>query len=245
MIKSVMSILALAALPIATASAADMPLKAPPMPYAGYSWTGFYLGGEVGGGWVSNSTTVVTASAAAFPAGTPLNTINSSGVLGGFYGGYNYQINQIVLGIDGEFNWAGLTGSASTKSTVFPIFSSNASDKVTWVSTVTGRLGWANNNWLFFVKGGGAWAQFNGSSVTTGAGGAVTGTGTSSSTRSGWTVGTGVEYGFAPHWSLKLEYDYIGFSTASFNSTETSGVVGARSATSNINEAKGGIAYRF
>jgi outer membrane immunogenic protein len=116
---------------------------------------------------------------------------------------------------------------------------------VVWEATVTGRLGWANNNWLFFVKGGGAWAQFGTSSTTISGAGAVTGSGSSTDTRSGWTIGTGLEYGFAAHWSLKLEYDYLKFNTASFTSTEVSGASGARSATSNINEAKAGIAYRF
>jgi outer membrane immunogenic protein len=165
--------------------------------------------------------------------------------LGGFYGGYNYQINQIVLGIDGDYNWSNLIGSAMTPSPIGAAFASNVSDKQVWEATVTGRLGWANNNWLFFVKGGAAWAQFGSSSATISGAGAVTGRSSSNDTRSGWTIGTGLEYGFAAHWSLKLEYDYLKFNTASFTSMETSGGTPLRSASSNINEAKVGIAYRF
>jgi outer membrane immunogenic protein len=241
--KYVLPFVALAAMPIATASADEMAVRGPLMPVS-HGWTGFYLGGEVGGGWSSDSVTIVTRTSTAFPAGTSLSTLNNSGVLGGLYGGYTYQMGFLVFGFDGEYNWADLAGSSSTRSPT-GTSTSNVSDKVTWISTVTGRFGLGNDDWLFFVKGGGAWAEFSSSSTTVSGTGAVTGRASSADLRSGWTVGSGVEYRFAAHWSLKLEYDYIGFSSANFSSLEVSGAVGARSATSYINEAKGGVSYRF
>jgi opacity protein-like surface antigen len=73
---------------------------------------------------------------------------------------------------------------------------------------------------------------------------------TTSSTRNGWTVGTGAEWGFAAHWSVKLEYDYVGFNTSATTITEVSAATGAvtfptRSTTSHLNMVKAGVAYRF
>lgn len=246
--RSLGVLVALAAMPAASAYAADMPLKAPPPAMTVYNWTGFYLGGEIGGGWSRATTTGVDASGG-FPAGFVHSPVDLSGVLGGGYAGYNYQLNNnVVIGIDGYYDGAGLAGSGSdTSPTTGNISSTN--EKMKWDSAITGRLGYANNNWLFFVKGGWAWAGFSANTVTTTAAGAPFGTGSSSDTRNGGTVGVGFEYGFLPHWSAKLEYDYVKFETASFNASTVSaaGVAGspARSVTSDLNELKAGVAYHF
>lgn len=241
----------LAASPIAVASAADMPLKAPRAPYAaGYSWTGLYIGGEFGGGWATQQTTVVTApgAAPAFPAGTVLSSENLSGILGGGYAGYNYQMNNIVVGIDGFYDGADLTGSGRDVSVVNGDIATH-SPRMDWLASVAGRIGYAQNNLLFFGRGGWAWAGFNSSTTTTTALGALASTTTASGTRDGWTLGAGIEYGFTPHWSAKLEYDYVRFDTANYSVTTTSaaGVVAtpSRSTTSDLNIFKGGVAYRF
>jgi outer membrane immunogenic protein len=238
----------LAASPIAVASAADMPLKAPRAPYvAAYSWTGLYIGGEIGGGW-SHATTTRVDAGGGFPAGFVNAPINMSGVLGGGYAGYNYQMNNIVFGIEGNYDGADLTGSGGDVSPTTGNLGTQ-SEKMKWDAAITGRLGLANNNWLFFVKGGWAWAGFSGTGVTTTAGGAAVGNGNSSETRDGGTVGVGIEYGFMPHWSAKVEYDYVRFETANFTSNNVSaaGVAStpARSATSDLSEVKGGVAYHF
>jgi outer membrane immunogenic protein len=139
---------------VQVASAADMPRKAPvyapPPPPAMYNWTGFYIGGQVGGGWFSTQGTSIDATAS-FPAGFVHNTINGSGFLGGGYAGYNYQINQFVIGIDGDYSWAHLKGSGSD---ISPInFGTTTHDEtVKWIATVTGRVGYAVNNWMFSEK---------------------------------------------------------------------------------------------
>lgn len=240
-----------AALQATAASAADMPLKAPPVPYTSYySWTGFYAGGEFGGGWATEQVTHTTG-ATAFPAGTVDGSSNQSGALGGFYAGYNYQTNQFLLGVDGDYTWADLNGSGTNISIVNgDVGHSNTS--VNWIATVTGRLGLVvNNNWLFFAKGGGAWAGWSGSSSLSNPAGTVSiNTGNASSTRDGWTVGGGVEYALNVHTLFKLEYDYIGFSTASYQDTVTTTATGAvtsegRSATSSMSMVKAGLAYKF
>jgi outer membrane immunogenic protein len=246
--RSLLLAAACAIISVQAASAADMPTKAPAYaPVAMYNWTGFYLGGEIGGGWSSSQVTNVVGTAA-FPAGFVSNGINGSGVLGGGYAGFNYQINQIVLGIDGDYSWTGLKGSETS---IGPTgFTSNVTSKTNWLATVTGRLGYAVNNWLFFGKAGWAWAGTSGTSSTFNVGGINVSNGTSSSTKDGWTIGTGVEWGIARNLSAKLEYDYVKFDTDNFNNVETSvpgGVVTslARSATSSLNIVKLGLAYRF
>jgi opacity protein-like surface antigen len=151
------------------------------------------------------------------------------------------------VGIDGDYTWANLTGHATDISVVNGDIASESSS-VQWIATVTGRLGYAANNVLFFAKGGAAWAGFNATSVTNMPGGAFVAQTTSSQTRNGWTVGGGLEWGFAPHWSAKLEYDYVKFATANFSINEVN-AAGAfssplRSATSSLNMVKAGIAYR-
>jgi outer membrane immunogenic protein len=251
--KSLGALVALVAMPVAGAYAADLPAaqyyKAPPPAQVVYNWTGFYLGGEVGGGWAQSTTTEIVGSGG-FPNGFSRSPVNESGVLGGGYAGYNYQFNNnIVVGIDGYYDGAGLTGNGTDVSPTTGHISSS-SEKMKWDSAITGRLGYANNNWLFFVKGGWAWAGFSGNTVTTTAAGAAVGSGGSSDTRDGATVGVGLEYGFLPHWSAKLEYDYVKFETANFNASDVNATTGvatspARSATSDLNEFKAGVAYRF
>jgi outer membrane immunogenic protein len=239
-----------AAMPISIASAADMPVKAPPIPYpAAYNWTGFYGGAQVGYGWATEQTTAGSPSGASFPPGTVFGPIDLTGALGGFYGGYDYQISQLVIGFDGDFSWADLNGSSTDVSTVDRDIVHHTPD-MTWVSTVTGRVGWApTNDWLLFGKGGWAWGRFEGSSNTYTPAGAFASNGSSLTTRDGWTVGAGLEYRWTQHVSAKLEYDYVKFDTANYNdrSVSAAGVVTfpARSTTTDLSMLKLGLSYRF
>ena len=247
--RSILLAAACAIVSVQAAYAADMPTKAPAYaPIAMYNWTGFYVGGQVGGGWFSSQTTDVDATTS-FPAGFVQGTIDGNGLLGGGYAGFNYQINQFVIGIDGDYSWADLKGSGSDISPI-NLGTTTHDEEVKWIATVTGRVGYAVNNWMFFGKGGWAWAGFDGNSSTMNVAGVNTSNATSSETRDGWTLGTGVEWGFLPHWSAKLEYDYVKFNTSNFNATLTNVATGvvttsARSATSDLSMVKLGVAYRF
>ncbi len=224
------------------APAADLPTKAPAYATApSYNWTGFYVGGQVGGGWDSNQVTTVNANMH-FPAGYSHAASHGSGFLGGGYAGFNYQIGQFVFGIDGDYSWAKLIGSEADVSPFTGVVNHDT-ERVKWITTLTGRLGYAVDNWLFFGKGGAAWAGFVGNGGTP-----TVGTNFSSTTRDGWTLGAGVEWGFAAHWSAKLEYDYVNFGTSKYNRTTTSGTsppILPFSATSSLNMVKLGLAYRF
>jgi len=236
---------------IQTAAAADMPTKAPAYTPIPFSWTGFYVGAQAGGGWFDNQVTNGPNAADGtvnFPPGFAHNAAHGSGWLGGGYAGFNYQINQFVIGIDGDYSWADLSGSSSD---IGPTgFLNTGTEKVKWVATLTGRLGYAVNDWMFFGKAGWAWAGFSGTSSTFDVGGVNTNNNTNAQTRNGWTIGTGVEWAFAPHWSTKLEYDYVKFNTSNYNNTDITvpgGVVTTpgRIATSSLSMVKLGIAYRF
>jgi len=244
--KSVMLIAALAALPVAGAVAASPANAAGPYPGA-YNWTGLYLGGEAGWSWATQQITHVTG-ATSFPAGSVDAPLDQNGPLAGIYAGYNYQMNQFLVGIDGDITTTDMTGTGRDVSPVNGDVASH-SDLINWIATATGRVGYVNNNLLLFAKGGWAWAPFSESNILRTPGGGLVNNSTSSGTRDGWTVGAGLEWGFADHWSAKLEYDYIGFDTANYLSTVTAaaGAVSteARSATSSLSMLKGGVAFRF
>ena len=85
-----------------------------------------------------------------------------------------------------------------------------------WIGTATTRLGVARDNWLFYGKAGGAWtgANYTFGAIQTAGGATATLGGTLSETRIGWTVGTGLEWGFAQNWTAKIEYDYLNFGSS-------------------------------
>jgi outer membrane immunogenic protein len=199
------------------ANAADLPTKAPPPAapvYVPYNWTGFYIGGNVGGAWANGS---ITDDVAGFSFST-----SHSGFLGGGQVGFNYQVSNIVLGVEGDFDWTSL--NATGNSVFFPGIGAGAflqgSANTKWISTVAARLGVAYDRWLFYAKGGGGWIGNNATvtDVTTGA------TFSTSNSNSGWVAGAGIEWAFTPNWSARVEYDYIGlrnFTVNPFFTTDT------------------------
>jgi outer membrane immunogenic protein len=182
------------------ASAADIArpvYKAPPsgMIPVTYDWTGFYVGGHVGYGWADKNWT----------DGFGLFDVShkADGFLGGVQGGYNYQIGQFVLGLEGDWSWSGMRGSNNA-------FASTFNTDVDWTATITGRVGMAFDRWLVYGKGGVAFTRDRYSTnFYTAPGVELT------DSRTGWVVGAGVEYAFAPQWSAKLEYNYMDFGTKS------------------------------
>ena len=139
---------------LGAAAAADLPLaKArPPVapvayaPAAIYSWTGFYIGGQVGAGFGRSSWSDPFTGAN--------NTFNSgAGFLGGGQVGANYQLNMLVLGVEGDFSWAGLSGNGTDS------IGDTITTNTNWTSTVTGRVGAAFDRLLIYGKGGVAFAR--------------------------------------------------------------------------------------
>ena len=215
------------------AFAADLGRPPPPppiMPPPLYNWSGFYIGGNVGGAWASGTLTD-NLTAASF-------TADHSGVIGGATVGYNFQFApNFVIGVEGTFDGTSI-GTASTPF-LTPIGLLQGSIGTNWVATLAGRVGYAASNWLFYAKGGGGWAD-NTASISNGTTAASI---SASNTNSGWLVGGGIEYGFTPNWTVKLEYDYLGLS----NWTAASPLVPNDSLTvaRQINMVTVGLNYKF
>jgi outer membrane immunogenic protein len=236
---------ALLTLASGSAMAADLSRPAPepvykaPMIMPVFTWTGFYVGGNLGGAWAH---TTVTDSI----FGLNFSGGNNSGVFvaGGQVGG-NYQINNFVVGVEGTFDWASNNNSAAT-GIVVPVLGTVAvTSNNTWLSTLAGRFGVAYDRVLFYGKGGGAWVGNSGFTVTSGLGSI---TGSSSSNTSGWMAGAGLEWAFANNWTVKFEYDYIGLSSRSFTVPLGIPVLGGdvfSTGSSNIQMATAGVNYLF
>ena len=193
-----------------SAMAADLSRPSAPAPVytkapmiAPFSWTGIYIGGDVGYGYAQSTGTV--ADPAGIFASVPYSFNVNGPLAGGFIGG-NYQMGQLVVGAEADWQWANLTGNSGS----VPGFGGalTASSTVKSYGSARGRLGYAVDHWLFFGTAGWAWGTWSTSYGPTA--GAVVATDNATSTK-GWTAGAGIEYGFAAGWSGFLEYDYLGF----------------------------------
>ena len=184
----------LIAVPLSAANAADMPVKAPPLPPAPvYSWTGCYIGGNVGYGWQQTGQTD--------SVGVHLSD-TETGVVGGGQIGCDRQLGTWVIGIQGMFNWSGISGSQAWPTNSRETETINAR----WFDTLTARIGYTlQPQTLIYLKGGAAWLRnsYTDNCPT------CTYFGSGSATSGGWTVGGGLEYKFDRNWSAFLEYDYI------------------------------------
>ena len=230
------------------ALAADIPLKAPPCCAPEWSWTGFYIGGNAGGGWATDGVTRLDNGNAEYPVGYSADK-HASGLLGGGQIGYDFQLNKIVFGVYGNIDAANLTGTTAELG-VLGAELATQSDRYNWIADAGGRVGLAWGSWLPYVKGGAAWINQSGSTVDTAvpAGTFLSSSTTASKTLSGWVIGGGWEYKLSANLSAFAEYDYYGF-TGTTTSVEVAGpAVGAFHDTGhsgNISVAKVGLNYRF
>ena len=208
------------------AAAADMQprpyTKAPAYtpPQVIYNWTGFYIGGHVGGAFAGDSS--FESSAARF--------------LGGVQGGFDYQFApNWVVGIEAQYSWLPTNNNGVT----FPL-GTQVTSNTDQLGSVTGRIGYTWGPTLLYAKGGYAWRN-NGLGVNI-AGVPQTFT-TTGNSKDGYTVGAGLEYMFAPSWSAKAEYQYYNFGNTTFT-TAPPDVVGTR-VRNDEHSVKVGVNYRF
>lgn len=210
------------------ASAADMPVKAGYAPVAGYNWSGFYAGlnAGVGFGHASTSTDTVFSPVGYF-ATTSVPAISAAGsqssdkagFTGGIQIGYNWQMNNVVLGLEGDFGYLGLRASSSGGA-VYPCcaptaFTVSSTAKTDWVATLRPRIGFASNNWLIYATGGLAIGEVKGDFNFVDTFATASESASISKTKVGWAVGGGVEYGMMGPWSLKLEYLHVDLGSVS------------------------------
>lgn len=218
-----------------SAQAADLPQRPAPAsllaPTPVYNWTGIYFGINGGGGWGHQD---------------PLNLITnrfdkdtisfSGGVFGGTAGA-QIQSGHVVIGLEADLDWTGMKGSQTFVPTVggVPINPAaiNATTKIDWEATARARVGYAEQNWLFYATGGfallGTKANFTTApGVSCGTYGIANCTGTGKQV--GVALGAGVEYGITQNVSAKFEYLYIAAASLDI---------------SNHSEIRPGLNYRF
>jgi outer membrane immunogenic protein len=195
-----------------TAVAADLPSPAPPPVYVPpvpiFTWTGVYVGGQVGYAW-GNQSANFGDSFGLFDN----VSYNGDGVIGGAHVGYNLQLSQFVIGLEGDVDGSSISKGVS--GVVFPLggafgsvntsFNSNANVQ----GSIRGRVGYAWDRVLVYATGGVAFAGVNSDLSTS----TLFGTSydAASNTRVGWTVGGGLEYAVTNNWSIRAEYRYSDF----------------------------------
>mgnify|MGYP005821609561 CR=1 FL=1 len=206
--KLLLGAVSLIALGLVTpASAADLAArpytKAPPPAPLPLTWAGFYAGINGGGGWSRNcwNLTGFTSTLGTATLGDEGCHTASGGTVGGQIG-YRWQVNQAVFGLEAQGNWADISGSS-----VSSIFAPDSNrTRIDAFGLFTGQIGYAMDSVLLYAKGGAAITN-NKHQIIDG----VTGDVLASTTKTRWggTVGAGIEYSFAPNWSLGFEYDHL------------------------------------
>jgi len=245
--RALLFAVALCGTAISAVQAADQsvgaPVRAPSSYYPADSyyprsidWTGFYTGLQVGGGWAKAAYTD--------PISGFSNSPSAAAALGGAQVGANWQRDSLLFGVEADFVWMDVKGSRTDAAGDINTFTGQ------WLSTVTGRLGYAFNRWLVYGKGGFAFGSERDRITTTAAtaaGPVGTIASTGMQTEYGWTAGAGVEYALDRTWSLRLEYDYIDLPSHGLFVTSTApGFVPAPiSANYTVQKLVGGINYRF
>jgi outer membrane immunogenic protein len=242
--KILLGFAAVGALMTTPVLAADMPVKAPPMaPAPVYSWTGCYIGANVGGIWEHDNTPITLfdptgIATVAFTTGRIPSSFSydRSGVVGGGQLGCNWQVTNWVVGIETDFDGAGRNGGQTISTAVpgfFPL-TSTVTQKMDWIGTTRGRLGVvAGNNILLYGTAGVAYAGVHDSYFQSdaAAGGPINIFASDSTTLFGWTAGGGAEVGFG-QWSVKGEALYYDLGNHSLSANCTI-VTGAACATPN------------
>ena len=215
------------------ASAADLPArvaKAPVYVPPVYNWTGFYIGGHVGAAFGNDNSFTPAVVGAPFTEGG-----NDAAFLGGGQIGFDYQFApNLLIGVEGQ-----ISGLSNHERSVSNPLIGSFRDRSDWIASVTGRLGYTWGPGLIYGKGGVAFRDNSGLEVFNAAGVAVPFTTDRNDT--GYTVGGGLEYMFAPAWSAKVEYQYYNFDTT----TLATGLGTIGSYDSEIHTVKVGINYRF
>lgn len=196
-----------------SAFAADFSVNPPPPPIPTFTWTGVYLGGQVGYAWGNDKPNWTVETPFAFFS----DTFNDGpqGVIGGAHVGYNLQINQWVLGVEGS-----IEGSSLSKTVLVPLTDGfgntgtiTATSRSDVQGSIRGRIGIGWEPLLVYGTGGVAFAGIKNDFVdTTGFFTGFPGSNASfSKTRAGWTVGGGLEYAVTNNWSVRAEYRFSDF----------------------------------
>ena len=192
-----------------------MPVKAPV--YMPYNWTGLYVGINGGGGWGQSNWSG--------PAGTTSDFNVSGGVVGGTVG-YNWQMNQLVFGLEGDIDWSNIRGTSTAA-----VCAGTCETRNNWLGTARGRIGYAFDRFLPYITGGLAVGDIKAD---------LSGAGSTTQAKAGWTLGGGLEVAIAGPWTAKVEYLY-----ADLGNGRCDTCAGGADVSFHTNLVRGGINYRF
>ena len=210
-----LTIVAAAAIAVGAAApalAADLPAraaptysKAPAIVEAAYNWSGFYVG--INGGGATSRFDWNADPEPGFASGDEGSHKPSGGTVGGQIG-YRWQMSSVVFGLEAQGNWADFSGSNLSLADGI----STNQTRVNAFGLFTGQIGYAWDRALFYVNGGAAVTDNKYTSTTPGFG-----FDTFNETRWGAAVGVGLEYAFAPNWSVGVQYDHLFMGTKDIN----------------------------
>jgi outer membrane immunogenic protein len=221
----VLTAVGLTVLAMTPALAADLPARAPVYTKAPaivtpiYDWTGFYIGIN-GGGASSRDCYTINSAASASVIANSEGCHNATGGLAGGQVGYRWQMSSWVFGVEAQGDWADLKGSNGSLTAIIPYTNQT---KVDAIGLFTGQVGYTWNNVLLYLKGGAAVTDNKYSSFFTATGVEFN---SATDTRWGGVVGTGIEIGFAPNWSVAFEYDHLFMGNPNINFPATNIAVG-------------------
>jgi outer membrane immunogenic protein len=240
--------IALLALIGGPATAADMAVYKAPPPVAVYNWTGFYVGGNIGFSWGRSSndwnifapaaggglTTICAPAGEAFcAAGSDSSRMH--GPIGGFQTGYNWQSSNFLIGIETDIQISGQQGDGTLHAPnattaivngqpLVGTVTASHTEKLLWLGTLRGRVGYASDRWLVYATGGLAYGRVSISSSVIAESsnlgpsctphpviGAFCPVASFSNgvTKAGWTLGAGAEGVITGNWSWKMEYLHV------------------------------------
>lgn len=236
-------------------SAADLPVKAPASPLgASYNWSGIYAGLNAGWGWVRDrgNTFCIDPTGVVNGFGCVSNAIagpqiDGDGFIGGGQIGYNWQVNQWVFGVEADIQGADIKGSVDI------IFNTGegpgrfvAHEKLNWLGTVRGRVGWAWDRLLIYGTGGFAYGGVDVDQNTIFP--TVQYPSSVSMTKTGWTAGGGLEWAFYGNWSGKIEglyYSLGSISTVGGAVGDATGYFGGKDFDVKGGIIRAGLNYKF
>jgi outer membrane immunogenic protein len=238
---------------VQVASAADMPARGrapayqPPIAAPYSNWSGFYLGGSLGGRWSELDWATTTAPVAIGPSSPA--TYDSSSFRAGIYGGVNFQLApMIVAGIEADIGWADnestRTGIPGLSTTV-----DRTSVRQNFDGSVVGRLGvLVTPATLLYAAGGASWIDVESNTncpATAGSFCLAARNQTNETTRTGWTVGAGIEHMLAGNWLARVDYRFADY--GKIDNTFFAGTADAFTVSEDLrtHTAKVGLAYKF
>jgi outer membrane immunogenic protein len=236
-VRSCVALMLLSALGSGPVLAADFPLPAGeparlPVSYDANgpytNWAGAYLGLNSGYGLGSSQWTLGLLGTDVF---------NTSGFLFGGTAGFNFPISAVLVGLEGDIDWSGLSGNATNCAVNASGAAAACQTKSNLLGTARARVGYAFDRTLIYVTGGTAFAP-----VQTGLSPPST---FDAATKFGWTAGAGVEFAFFGNWSAKAEYLFVDLAAASCSTAANCGSATGSSVAFTENVVRGGFNYRF